>query len=157
MLPLQRKRGLPRVRSPCRFVVLPIYVIPDSLKYLVALFLKRQCDRTLGLPEGLFERLCIMYGCASTTDPAPAPHNVVFQSDFGAKMGLFCAAPALSSTNSVHWLISGGIAWLWIPCGRWLKNLAHFSTESGASCALISIRLGPKSPQIGSDTGYKRT
>ena len=32
----------------CRFVLALIRFIPDSLAYLVPLFLKRQCDRTLG-------------------------------------------------------------------------------------------------------------
>ena len=35
-------------RSHCRFVPPRIHFIPDSLAYLVPLFLKRQCDRTLG-------------------------------------------------------------------------------------------------------------
>jgi arylsulfatase A-like enzyme len=37
-----------RARSHCRFVLPLIHFIPDSLTYSVALFLKRQCDRTLG-------------------------------------------------------------------------------------------------------------
>jgi hypothetical protein len=40
--------GAARARSHCRFVLPLIYLIPDSLTYSVALFLKRQCDRTLG-------------------------------------------------------------------------------------------------------------
>jgi hypothetical protein len=32
----------------CRFVLPFIHFIPDSLTYSVPLFLKRQCDRTLG-------------------------------------------------------------------------------------------------------------
>ena len=39
-----------RARSHCRFVRPQILFIPDSLRYSVPLFLKRQCDRTL--PEG---------------------------------------------------------------------------------------------------------
>jgi hypothetical protein len=42
-----------RARSPYRFAPLVIHVIPDSLTYLVSLFLKRQCDRTLGQHSGL--------------------------------------------------------------------------------------------------------
>ena len=40
--------GGARARSHCHFVRLPIHFIPDSLTYVVALCLKRQCDRTLG-------------------------------------------------------------------------------------------------------------
>jgi hypothetical protein len=46
--PTGRGRGGPRARSHCRFVPPLIHFIPDSLTYLVPLFLKRQCDRTLG-------------------------------------------------------------------------------------------------------------
>ena len=42
-----RPRGRVRARSHCRFVPLILF-IPDSLTYSVSLFLKRQCDRTLG-------------------------------------------------------------------------------------------------------------
>ena len=37
-----------RARSHCRFAPPLIHFIPDSLTYSVPLFLKRQCDRTLG-------------------------------------------------------------------------------------------------------------
>jgi hypothetical protein len=41
--------GWDKARSHCRFVLLPlIHFIPESLTYSVPLFLKRQCDRTLG-------------------------------------------------------------------------------------------------------------
>ena len=43
-----RRRGGDRARSHCRFVLPPIYFIPDSLTESVPLFLKRQCDRTIG-------------------------------------------------------------------------------------------------------------
>jgi hypothetical protein len=43
-----------RARSHCRFVPPLIPFIPESLTYSVPLFLKRQCDRTLGgRPRGL--------------------------------------------------------------------------------------------------------
>jgi hypothetical protein len=38
--------------SHCRFVLLLIHSIPYSLIYSVPLFLKRQCDRTLGAGAG---------------------------------------------------------------------------------------------------------
>jgi hypothetical protein len=38
----------PRARSHCRFAPPLIHFIPESLTYSVPLFLKRQCDRTLG-------------------------------------------------------------------------------------------------------------
>jgi hypothetical protein len=41
-------RGELRARSLCRFVLPRIHFIPDLLTYLVTLFLKRRCDRTLG-------------------------------------------------------------------------------------------------------------
>jgi hypothetical protein len=40
--------GKSRARSHCRYVAPLIRFIPDSLTYSVPLFLKRQCDRTLG-------------------------------------------------------------------------------------------------------------
>jgi hypothetical protein len=40
--------GAGRARSHCRFVLPLMHFIPDSLTYSVTLFLKRQCDRTLG-------------------------------------------------------------------------------------------------------------
>ena len=40
--------GLDRARSHCRFAPPLIHLGPDPLTYSVALFLKRQCDRTLG-------------------------------------------------------------------------------------------------------------
>ena len=40
--------GWARARSHCRFVPPLIHFIPDSLTQSVPLFLKRQCDRTLG-------------------------------------------------------------------------------------------------------------
>ena len=42
------RRGGYRARPHCRFVLTLIHCIPDSLTYSVPLFLKRQCDRTLG-------------------------------------------------------------------------------------------------------------
>jgi hypothetical protein len=45
----QQRPGLLRARSHCRFVLPLIHFIPDSLTYSIPLFLKRQCDRTLGL------------------------------------------------------------------------------------------------------------
>ena len=50
------QRGARRARSYCRFVPPFICFIPDSLKYLVTLFLKRQCDRTLGARQPLRDR-----------------------------------------------------------------------------------------------------
>jgi hypothetical protein len=41
-------RGQLRARSHYRFVLPLTHVIPDSLTYPVPLFLKRQCDQTLG-------------------------------------------------------------------------------------------------------------
>jgi hypothetical protein len=41
-------QGDDRARSHCRFLLPPIHFILDSLTYAVPLFLKRQCDRTLG-------------------------------------------------------------------------------------------------------------
>ena len=41
-------RGAARSRSHCRFVLQRIHFVPYSLTYSVPLFLKRQCDRTLG-------------------------------------------------------------------------------------------------------------
>jgi hypothetical protein len=41
--------GVARARSHCCFVPPLTHVIPDSLRYSVPLFLKRQCDRTLGV------------------------------------------------------------------------------------------------------------
>jgi hypothetical protein len=40
--------GAARARSHCRFVPPRIHFIPDSLTYSGHLFLKRQCDSTLG-------------------------------------------------------------------------------------------------------------
>jgi hypothetical protein len=37
-----------RARSHCRFVLLLIHFVPHSLTYSLHLFLKRQCDQTLG-------------------------------------------------------------------------------------------------------------
>jgi hypothetical protein len=47
--------GAARARSHCHFVPPLIHFIPDLLTYSVPLFLKRQCDRTLGAApaEGL--------------------------------------------------------------------------------------------------------
>jgi hypothetical protein len=47
-----RVHGLRRARSHCRFAPPLIHFIPYSLTYSVPLFLKRQCDRTLGLQQG---------------------------------------------------------------------------------------------------------
>jgi hypothetical protein len=44
-------QGLPRAGSHCRFVLPLIHLIPDSLRDSGPLFLKRQCDRILGLPS----------------------------------------------------------------------------------------------------------
>ena len=41
--------GSARARSHCRFAPPLIHFIPDLLTYSVPPFLKRQCDRTLGL------------------------------------------------------------------------------------------------------------
>jgi hypothetical protein len=40
--------GADRARSHCRFVLPLIHFIPDLRTYSPPLFLKRQCDRTLG-------------------------------------------------------------------------------------------------------------
>jgi fructose-1,6-bisphosphatase I len=48
-------KGKLRARSHCRFVLSPIHFIPDLLTYSVPLFLKRQCDRTLGKLRMLYE------------------------------------------------------------------------------------------------------
>ena len=47
-----RRRGIGRARSHCRVVLPVIHFIPDLLTYSVPLFLKRQCDRTLGIGRG---------------------------------------------------------------------------------------------------------
>jgi hypothetical protein len=55
----QAAHGPLRARSHCRFVLTLIHFIPDSIRYLVPLFVKRQCDRTLGpllAAESLFAR-----------------------------------------------------------------------------------------------------
>jgi hypothetical protein len=44
--------GPSRARSHCRVVLPLVHFIPDSLTYSVPLYLKRQCDRTLGLTHG---------------------------------------------------------------------------------------------------------
>jgi hypothetical protein len=41
----------PRARSQRRFVPPLIHFIPDSLRDSVPLFPRRQCDRTLGVPD----------------------------------------------------------------------------------------------------------
>ena len=43
--------GAPRARSHCRFVLPFIHFIPNLLTYSVPQVLKRQCDRTLGVPR----------------------------------------------------------------------------------------------------------
>jgi hypothetical protein len=45
---MDMRGGTDRARSHCRFLPPPIHFIPDSLTYSVALFLKRQYDRTPG-------------------------------------------------------------------------------------------------------------
>ena len=47
-VPLAGPAGEARARSLRRFVLPFIRFAPDSLAYSVALFLKQQCDRTLG-------------------------------------------------------------------------------------------------------------
>jgi MFS family permease len=49
--------GTLRARSHCRFVPPLIHFIPDLLTYSVPLFLKRQCDRTLGTLQNLLVAL----------------------------------------------------------------------------------------------------
>ena len=44
--------GTDRARSHCRAVLSTIHFIPYALAYSVRLFLKRQCDRTLGTKGG---------------------------------------------------------------------------------------------------------
>ena len=44
-----RPGGGGRARSHCRFVLPLIHFTPDLLTYAVPVFLKRQCDQTLGL------------------------------------------------------------------------------------------------------------
>ena len=58
------EHGLLRARSPRRFVLPIIHFIPDFLTYLVPLYLKRQCDRTLGLLSGgpVFDRALLQPG-----------------------------------------------------------------------------------------------
>jgi hypothetical protein len=49
--PNMKAGGAPRARSHCRFLLPLIHlIIPDLLTYSAPLFLKRQCDRTLGAP-----------------------------------------------------------------------------------------------------------
>ena len=65
-----------RARSHCRFVLPLIHFIPDSLRYSVPLFLKRQCDRTLwrtGRPECLSPRLRARCLNARGTKPPARP------------------------------------------------------------------------------------
>ena len=45
---LLRKHGARRARSHCRLALLLIHFTLDSLRESVLVFLKRQCDRTLG-------------------------------------------------------------------------------------------------------------
>ena len=60
------ERGADRARSHCCFVLLPIHFIPDSLTCSAPLFLKRQCDRTLGAdPNALTDKgLCPLFTAA---------------------------------------------------------------------------------------------
>ena len=72
------RRPPTRVRSHGRFVLRLIHFIPDSLRELVPLFLKRQCDRALSLPPPrtlpykFFENLERPW--QFLTSPAPAGH-----------------------------------------------------------------------------------
>jgi hypothetical protein len=77
-----------RARSHCRFVPPFIHFIPNSLSYSVPLYLKRQCDRTLG--AGSFEdaqqaRLMLIKGGPALATPfqakpaLPRPHRSVHQ------------------------------------------------------------------------------
>jgi hypothetical protein len=49
--PPRSRPGTRRARSRCRFAPPLIHFVRDSLTYSVPLFLKRQCDRTLGWPR----------------------------------------------------------------------------------------------------------
>ena len=48
---LIKPRGDPSAPSHCHVVLPLIHLIPDPVAYSVPLFLKRQCDRTLGDPS----------------------------------------------------------------------------------------------------------
>jgi hypothetical protein len=62
--------GALRARSHCRFVPPLIHFTPDSLTYLVPLFLKRQCDRTLGaLLSPYVDDGAVNIACAKGTAP----------------------------------------------------------------------------------------
>jgi hypothetical protein len=74
----QPPQGTARARSHCRFVLPLIHFIPDSLTYSVPLYLKRQCDRTLGTAGGIFpadpQEICgpdggARFGCAMVMRP----------------------------------------------------------------------------------------
>ena len=57
--------GKSRARSHCRYVAPLIRFIPDSLTYSVPLFLKRQCDRTLG-KSWFFVGMAVGMQCSHT-------------------------------------------------------------------------------------------
>ena len=66
--------GAVRARSHCRFVLPLIHFIPDSLIYSVPLFLKRQCDRTLGAVQRRNDLSCVACG-AKRASVALAVHT----------------------------------------------------------------------------------
>jgi hypothetical protein len=80
--------GLLRARSHCRFVLPRIRFIQDLLTYSVPLFLKRQCDGTLGLLRFVLAK------AAATAPPAPPPPELGAllldgedEDDFRAELG----------------------------------------------------------------------
>jgi hypothetical protein len=73
--------GQSRARLHCRFVPPLIHFIPVSLTYSVPLFLKGQCDQTLGQP-----RYC--WVCSYHDDRAPDMPHKLYQVALGGKVNL---------------------------------------------------------------------
>ena len=86
---LRLPRGPTRARSHCRFGLRLIRFIPDSLRYSVPLFLKRQCDRTLGPATPLEEWELL----------AAADRTV--RNDTGVRFELDCSAAVCVGLGSI--------------------------------------------------------
>ena len=101
--------GKTRAWSHCRFVLPPIHFTPDSLAYSVPLFLKRQCDRTLGKTTAYYtlEGMGCCF-CPTGSDlyvcPAPLPRVLLY-----SMMRLDLSGPgAYILTKNLEWFKAVG-------------------------------------------------
>ena len=127
--------GRPRARSQCRFVPPLIHFITYSLTYSLPLFLKRQCDRTLGKPLAAGTHAIRIFKAteADHNGGSPAPNYLTF---YGIEVTAVEAAggeTACLTALRAACLVPSSVMPLWKQCDACRVGVRAANSGGGGS------------------------